>query len=45
MDVDEIRLSHYRGGCGMVAIREVGATVGEETMIVVGGSRWLLELL
>lgn len=42
--MDQIRLSHCRGGCSMVIIREIGATMGEETVIVVGGSRWPLEL-
>jgi len=37
VDADELRLCYYRGGCRMVAIGEMGATMKEGTMIVVGG--------
>jgi len=37
VDVDEIRLCHCKGSCGMVAVGETGATVGEGIVVVAGG--------
>ena len=37
VDVDKIRLCHCKGGCKMVVIGEMGATLGEGAEVAVGG--------